>query len=127
MVNIPRNIAYVNLITSIHFSNDEKVATKLICYTRSTSSIHQLPAVFPRTSFYSPEELQQSKNCIENLICEKVQRLSNHSINYRMYMYTMHRLMICFSVSCLVFHLKQLSSHSCKHLRPLNSKPYLFW
>ena len=60
----------------MYFSNDGTVATKLICYTRSTSSIHQLPAVFPRTSFYTPEELQQSKYCIENLICEKVQGIA---------------------------------------------------
>ena len=72
----------------MYFSSDEKVATKLICYTRSTSSIRQLPAVFPRTSFYSPEELQQSKNCIENLICDKVQRLSNHFNNCSIYICT---------------------------------------
>ena len=56
----------------MYFSNDDKVATKLICYTRSTPSIHQLPTMFPRMSFCDTEELQQSKKCIEDLIYEKV-------------------------------------------------------
>ena len=58
----------------MYFSNDNEVATKLICYTRSTSSIHQLPEMFPRT-FYSDEEFHQSKMHIEDFICEKVQNL----------------------------------------------------
>ena len=57
----------------MYFSNDNKVASKLICYTRSTQVIHQLPALYPRiASFYSTEELQQSKHHIVDLICEKV-------------------------------------------------------
>ena len=57
---------------NIHFSDDDKIATKLICYTRSTPSIHQLPAVFPRTTFYSAEELQKSNDLVKHLICDKV-------------------------------------------------------
>ena len=62
------------LITSlnvVHFSDDDKVATKLICYTRSTPSIHQLPAVYPRATFSSAEE-QQSNGHIEDLVYDKV-------------------------------------------------------
>ena len=54
------------------FSDNGKIATKLICYTRSTSSIHQLPAMYPRTTFSSVEGLQQSNGHIEDLICDKV-------------------------------------------------------
>ena len=56
----------------IHFSGEDKIATKLICYTRSTPSIHHLPAVFPRTTFCSAEDLQKSNNVVEDLICDKV-------------------------------------------------------
>ena len=58
----------------MYSSNGEKVPTKLICYTRSTPSIHQLPAVFPSHST-DHEELQQLKMFIEKLIIEKVQKL----------------------------------------------------
>ena len=57
----------------VHFSGNGKVATKLICYTRSTPSIHQLPAMYPRiTALPSAEQLQQSNNLVEDLICDKV-------------------------------------------------------
>ena len=49
-------------------NEDIKVATKMICYTRTTSTIHELPAVYPNSSL---SELQ-SDNDIKNLICEKV-------------------------------------------------------
>ena len=59
-------------LNTLLFSGDNKIATKLICYTRSTPSIHQLPAMYPRTTFSSAEELQQSNGHIEDLICDKV-------------------------------------------------------
>lgn len=66
-------IMYNYLIPSFYnFSGNNKVATKLICYTRSTPSIHQLPAVHPRRAFSSTEELLQSNKYIEDLICDKV-------------------------------------------------------
>ena len=58
--------------SNITFSGDRKIATKLICYTRSTPSIHQLPAIYPTTTFSSAEELQQLNGHIEDLICDKV-------------------------------------------------------
>ena len=64
----------------MYSSNDDKVPAKLICYTRSSPSIHQLPAVFPS---HSTEELQQSKHIIENLISEKV--TINHLITYTLW------------------------------------------
>ena len=54
------------------FSNDDGIATKIICYTRSTSSIHQLPPAFPSKSFFSAEELQQFKTSIKDLVCKEV-------------------------------------------------------
>ena len=59
-------------LNTLPFSGDGKIATKLICYTRSTPLIHQLPAMYPRTKFSSTEELQQSNGHIEDLICDKV-------------------------------------------------------
>ena len=58
-----------------HFSEDNKdnkVATKLICYIRSSPSIHQLPAVYPRTALSHTEEFQSSDDLIKSLIYEKV-------------------------------------------------------
>jgi len=55
----------------MHFSNDDKVTTKLICYIQSTPSIHQLPPVYPDT-ILSPEEFQKYKYRIVDLIYEKV-------------------------------------------------------
>ena len=68
------------VLNTLLFSDDNKIATKLICYTRSTPSIHQLPAMYPRTTFSSAEELQQSNGHIEDLICDKVwfTQLTNH-------------------------------------------------
>jgi len=46
-------------------------ATKLICYTRSTSEIHQLPAQYPPPT---PLLLGDTKNSlVKSLIYEKVQ------------------------------------------------------
>ena len=55
-----------------YFSGDDKVATKVICYTRSSSSIHQLPVSFPKAAFSSAEELQQSTKYVKDLIYDKV-------------------------------------------------------
>ena len=48
-----------------------KMVTKLICYTRSSSMIPQLPTVYPRPSDSTPED-NTSKQYIEALIYEKV-------------------------------------------------------
>lgn len=53
-------------------NEDYKVATKLICYTRSTPTIHQLPAMYPRSASSSYEEFQSSDDLIKRIICEKV-------------------------------------------------------
>jgi len=56
----------------MHLSADNKSTTKLICYTRSSSSIDHLPDVFPRLTFSTTEEQQKSKKIVEALIYEKV-------------------------------------------------------
>ena len=67
------NCLSVTSLNTLCFSGNGKVATKLICYTRSTPSIHQLPAMYPRTTaLSSAEQLQQSNNLVEDLICDKV-------------------------------------------------------
>ena len=53
------------------FSENDEVATKIICYTRSTPAIHQLPAVYPNSALSYNEVLQLSDN-MRRLICEKV-------------------------------------------------------
>ena len=53
------------------FSVNDEVATKIICYTRSTPAIHQLPAVYPNSALSSTELLQLSDS-MRRLICEKV-------------------------------------------------------
>ena len=70
-INGKVNRLLITSLNTVHFSGNGKVATKLICYTRSTPSIHQLPAMYPR-SLSSVEQLQQSNNLVEDLICDKV-------------------------------------------------------
>ena len=52
-------------------SDGDQIATKIICYTRSSSLIHQLPTVYPRSTDSTAED-KSSKQYIETLICEKV-------------------------------------------------------
>ena len=52
-------------------SDGDKIATKLICYTRSSSLVHQLPIVYPRSTVSTPEN-ETSKQYIEAVIYEKV-------------------------------------------------------
>ena len=66
------NALSLTSLTTVLSSGNGKVATKLICYTRSTPSIHQLPVVHPKATFSSDKELQQSNDHIKNLICSKV-------------------------------------------------------
>jgi len=54
------------------FSLENTIATKLICYTRSNSSIHQLPATYPRSALSTPEEFEKAEQLVEKLIYEKV-------------------------------------------------------
>jgi len=53
-------------------STQNKVANKMICYTRSNSSIHQLPAAYPRSALSTAEEFEKSEQLIEKLIYDKV-------------------------------------------------------
>jgi len=55
----------------LFFSSGDEIATKLICYTRSSSIIHHLPTEYPKTTD-SASASEVSKQYIEALIFEKV-------------------------------------------------------
>ena len=120
-INGKRNYVSVASLNIVHYSGNGKVATKLICYTRSTPSIHQLPAMYPKAALPSAE--QPSNDLVEDLICDKV--CDSNLTHYILYICC--RLTISSSASCLVFPLRQLSSYSYKHLRHHNSKLCLCW
>ena len=64
-------ILLIHIIYLYNFSDnneDNKVATKIICYTRSTPTIHELPVVYPSTSLSEFQSLDD----IKNFIFEKV-------------------------------------------------------
>ena len=72
-INGKVNCSSVTSLNIVRFSGNGKVATKIICYTRSTPSIHQLPPMYPRTTAVSStEQLQQSNNLVDDLICDEV-------------------------------------------------------
>ena len=126
--SINGKVNYLSLVVSlstVHFSGNGKVATKLICYTRSTPSIHQLPAMYPKAALPSAE--QPSNDLVEDLICDKVYNCNCNLSHRGNVLYIFCRLTISSFVNCLVFPLRQPSNYSYKHLRLPNSKLCLFW
>ena len=53
-------------------SNGDKIATKLICYTRSSSLVHHLPTVHPKPTDSTTPEDQTTILYIEAVIYHKV-------------------------------------------------------
>ena len=104
-------------------STGNKVAAKLICYTRSDSLIHQLPLMYPMSAYSTTEEFERSKNCIETFIHDKVYIISYYCLT----LYELFRLKTWSFANFQAFPPRHLSGYSCSLSRTLLRIPYLFW
>jgi len=66
-------LPFVHLLPS---NGKNKAVANIVCYTRSSPLIHQLPSMYPRSTYSTKEEQEKSKECIETLIHDQVYKNS---------------------------------------------------
>jgi len=108
----------------LHSNDKKKVATNIVCYTRSNPLIHQLPSLYPnaRSTYSTKQKLEKSKELIEALIYDQVlQKL------HALCTLIINRLKFYFFVNFRVFLHKHLLNYNYKISRTHLNKEYLFW